>query len=120
MGQPYSWQVCRCYDDCMGYSTVVTREAGSDSWLVTVKVALSRTESNELFLSGDSMVSWPVDGLATSGSADPRLERSGMFVSEMAARPSGLGLRYRGQADAERTATLFRIQFAQIGIKEES
>jgi hypothetical protein len=85
-----------------------------------VKVALSRAESNELFLSGDSMVSWPVEGLETGGSMDPRLERSGMFVSEMAARPSGLGIRYHGQAVAERAATLFRIQFAQIGIKEES
>jgi hypothetical protein len=104
----------------MGYSTIVTQEPGSGSWLVAVKVALSRAESNELFLSGDSMVSWPVEGLEASGSADPRLERSGMFVSEMAARLSGLVIRYSGQSEAERAAKLFRIQFAQIGIEEET
>jgi hypothetical protein len=104
----------------MGYWTSVTQEPGSDVWVVAVKVVLSRAESNELFLSGDSMVSWPVEGLEASGSADPRLERSGMFVSEMAARASGLVVRYRGQSEAERAAKLFRIQFAQIGIEEES
>jgi hypothetical protein len=104
----------------MGYSTNVTQEPRSNLWLVTVKVVLSRAEGNELFLSGDSMVSWPVEGLEASGSADPRLERSGMFVSEMAARPSGLVIGYSGQSEAERAAKLFRIQFAQIGIEEES
>jgi hypothetical protein len=104
----------------MGYSTVVTHEPGSISWLVTVKVALTRSESNDLFLSGDSMVSWPVDELVAGSSGDLRLERSGMFVSEMAARPSGLGVRYGGEAEAERAAALFRTQFAQIGIKEEN
>jgi hypothetical protein len=104
----------------MGYTTAVTRDPDSNTWLVTVKVVLSRAESNDLFLSGDSMVSWPVEGLETSGSADPRLERSGMFVSEMATKPSGLGIRYRNEDEAERASKLFRIQFAQIGIKEES
>jgi hypothetical protein len=102
----------------MGYSTTVTRESGSDSWLVMVKVNLTRAESNQLFLSGDSMVSWPTEGMAST-SENPHLERSGMFVSEVAARPAGLGIKYRGQAEAERAAKLFRLQFAQIGIKEE-
>ena len=104
----------------MGYSTALTQEPGSESWLITVRVVLSRVESNDLFLSGDSMVSWPAEGLQTSGSTDPRLERSGMFVSEIASRSPGLVLRYQGQSEAERAFKLLRIQFAQIGIQEEN
>jgi len=105
---------------CMGYSTALTQEPGPEAWLITVKVVLSRTESNDLFLSGDSMVSWPAEGLQISGTADPRLERSGMFISEIASRSSGLVLRYHGQAEAERAFKVLRIQFAQIGIQEEN
>ena len=95
-----------------------------------LRVSLSRAETNELFLSGDSMVSWPVEGLdavvcgavAGGGAAhgDLRLERSGIFVSEIAARPAGLALRYQEQSQAERAATLLGMQFSQIGIKEET
>lgn len=85
-----------------------------------VKVVLSRAESNQLFLSGDSMVSWPVEGMQASGTGDPKLERSGMFVSEIAARSSGLEIRYGERAQAERASTLIRMQLAQIGIQEES
>ncbi|OFW61238.1 MAG: hypothetical protein A2133_11120 [Actinobacteria bacterium RBG_16_64_13] len=104
----------------MGYSAVITSEPGSGPWVVTVRVTLSRAESSSLFLSGDAMVSWPVEGLEPSATGDPRLERSGMFVSEVAARPSGLDIRYREQAQAERTAALLRMQFAQIGIEQET
>lgn len=104
----------------MGYSTVVAREPGSTSWLVTVKVNLSRMETNQLFLSGDAMVSWPLEGMEAPEGGDLRLERSGMFVSEVAARPAGLGIRYSADVEAQRAATLLRLQFAQIGIKEEN
>lgn len=66
------------------------------------------------------MVSWPVEGLHSSTQEEAKLERSGMFVSEVAARPDGLTISYGEQSQAERAATLFRIQFAQIGIKEET
>lgn len=95
-------------------------EPAADLWAVALRVVLSRAETNDLFLSGDSMVSWPVDGLEVSGGGDPRLERSGMFVSEVAARPAGLTLKYREQTQAERAAAILRMQFAQIGIKEEA
>ena len=104
----------------MGYLALITQEPGADLWTVTVKVNLTRTESNDLFLSGDSMVSWPVDGLEAGTGGDLGLERSSMFVSEIAARPGGLGLRYRERAQAERSATILKMQFAQVGIKEES
>jgi len=108
------------YDGAMGYSVAVTHDSRSDTWMVVLNVNLSRAESNDLFLSGDSMVSWPVDGIHMAADDDPRLERSGIFVSEVAARPTGLGLRYLEQAQAERAAALLRIQLAQIGIKEET
>ena len=66
------------------------------------------------------MVSWPGEGLQADPAGDPRLERTGMFVSEVAARPLGLGLRYEDQAQAERAATLLALQFRQIGIQEEA
>jgi hypothetical protein len=96
----------------------ITQDSGS--WLVMVKVTLSRAESNQLFLSGDSMVSWPVEGMLATSGGDPRLERSGMFVSEIAARPSGLAIRYADQAQAERASTLIRMQLAQTGIQQEN
>ena len=66
---------------------------------------------------GYAMVSWPVEGLESD--EDPKLRRSSMFVSEVAARPLGLWIRYREKAQAERAATVLRVQFGQIGIKEE-
>jgi hypothetical protein len=106
------------YDGAMGYSTTIVSEPESGTWAVVVRAKLSRSESNDLFLSGDSMVAWPVDGLEIH--EDPGLERSSMFVSEVAARPEGLRLRYRQQAQAERAASVLRIQFGQIGIAEET
>ncbi len=104
----------------MGYSTAVEREQGSEGWTVSLKVNLNRAETNELFLSGDSILSWPVDGLLPIMGDDSKPERSGMFVSEIAAQPLGLTIRYAEQAQAERSAVILRAQLAQIGISEES
>lgn len=106
------------YDGAMGYTVVIEHEAGSDAWVVVLEATLTRAESNDLFLSGDSMVSWPVDGVEPTD--DPRLERSSIFVSEIAARPEGLRIRYRERAQAERAAGVLRIQLGQVGIKEET
>ena len=103
----------------MGYSTAIAQQAGSGRWAVTVSVHLSRTETNDLFLSGDSMVSWPVEGLVHSVEGEAMPERSSMFVSEIAALPEGLPIFYAEQSQAERAATLIRTQFAQAGIEEE-
>jgi hypothetical protein len=103
----------------MGYSTAVSHEAGSDCWAVSVRVSLSRAETNELFLAGDSMLSWPVEGLLPTSGDGSIPERSGMFVSEVAAHPAGHVICYSDQARAERTIALLRVQFAQAGIKEE-
>lgn len=106
------------YDEVMGYSTRVMRDQGRGAWVVALEVNLSRGETSDLFLSGDRMVSWPVEGLEPA--EDAGLQRSSMFVSEVAARPRGLVVRYQEQAQAERAATILRIQFEQIGIQEET
>jgi len=108
------------YDEDMGYSTVISHDTGSDCWAVSVKVNLSRAETNELFLSGDSMLSWPVEGLVPVSGDGSIPERSGMFVSEVAAHPNGLVICYSDQGNAERTAGVLRAQFAQAGIREET
>jgi hypothetical protein len=102
----------------MGYRADILSEPATGSWIVSVRVNLNRAESNELFLSGDTMLSWPVDGLALDSMDGAMPERSSMFVSEVAARPSGLRLRYREKAQAEYTVALLRMQFSQIGIGE--
>jgi hypothetical protein len=108
------------YHEAMGYSTALEREQGSEGWTVSVKVKLNRAETNELFLSGDAMLSWPVDGLLPSLGDDSKPERSGMFVSEVAAQPLGLTIRYAEQAQAERSAATLRAQLTRIGISEEN
>ena len=108
------------YHWAMGYSTEICREPKSGHWMVSLKVVLSRTETNELFLSGDAMLSWPVEGLAPASGEEPMPERSGMFVSEVAAHPTGLVISYSDQADAERAVALLRVQLAEAGIKEEA
>ncbi len=66
------------------------------------------------------MVSWPVDGLQSSAQEESKLERSGMFVSEVAAHAEGLTISYGERGQAERAASFLRYQFAQIGIEEET
>jgi len=96
----------------------VTPEPGTGAWALVVRADLTRAETNELFLSGDSMISWPEEDLVLD--EGPRPQRSAMFVSEVAARPQGLRLRYREETQARRAAALLRMQFEHIGIREDS
>lgn len=108
------------YDGVVGFCTDISRESASGAWTVLVKVNLTRAESNELFLSGDSMLSWPVDGLLPASSDSPMPERSGMFISEIAAHADGLRIRYRERSQAEHTAAVLQMQLVQLGIGEET
>jgi hypothetical protein len=89
----------------------------ADGSVVSLALILTRQESNDIFLSGDAMISWPCDGLHQAG--DPLLERTSIFVSEIAARPAGVTLRYAAREQAERAAGLLRLQLNQIGIARE-
>jgi hypothetical protein len=108
------------YHGAMGFSTAIKHESGPGRWTVVVKVNLDRTETNDLFMAGDLMLSWPTEGLLPSVEDDSKPERSGMFISEVAAQPLGLTIRYSEQAQAERAADSMRAQFGQIAIKEEA
>jgi hypothetical protein len=99
----------------MGYRLHIDdRAEGSE---VSLALVLTRQETNELFLSGDSMVSWPAEGLSDDG--DPLLTRTSMFVSEIAARPRGLTLHYGTRKQAERSVALLGLQLQQLGIVVE-
>ncbi|MCL5735444.1 MAG: hypothetical protein M1274_07625 [Actinobacteria bacterium] len=99
----------------MGYR--LAAEDRSEAFVVSLNLALDRRESNELFLSGDSMIAWPRDGLSQDG--NPLIARTSMFVSEIAGRPTGLALRYATREQAQVAENLLRRQLDQIGIAEE-
>ncbi len=99
----------------MGFCLDILDEA--DGSVVSLVLILTRRESSELFLSGDSMISWPGEGLFQEG--DPLLARTGIFVSEVAARPAGMTLRYASKEQANRAAKLLRMQLDQLGIARE-
>lgn len=83
---------------------------------MVLHVRLSRGEASDLFLAGDAMVAWPpgrVEG------EDPGLERSSMFLSEIAARPAGLRICYPERLQAERAATVVRARLSEAGLGEE-
>lgn len=106
----------------MGYRLAINTAPDSDASSVALRVDLTRAESNDLFLSGDAMLAWPVEGVeqGSEQSGDPRFERSGMFISEVAARPFGLEIRYSRRGQAEQAAALLRRQLADMGIQEVS
>jgi len=81
-------------------------------WMVRLAVSLDRNEISELFLAGDRLISWPTEGMLSSGCRGP-LERGGMFLSEIVGREGGLHLVYRTEESAERTAAIMRYQLRQ-------
>lgn len=72
-------------------------------------VSIDRRETNDLFLAGDALVSWPTEGLRSAGTGGP-IERSSMFLSEIVARPDGLQLAYADEESADRTAKILEYQ----------
>jgi hypothetical protein len=121
----------------MGFTVTVLPAAEPEGYLVTVKVRLTAAESSSLFLSGDTLLSWPpaqswgempatpggeaagAPGGAAHVYAGLTRERTSIFVSEAAGLAQGLQIRYLHEADAERAARLFRLQLLEAGIEEE-
>jgi hypothetical protein len=101
----------------VGYVLAVKPEQVNGGWEMVLLISLSRAEANDLFLAGDRLVAWPGEGLIEGG--DPGPERSSMFVSEMARRPSGLRIRYAEPGQVERAAAVIRSQLAEAGLEEE-
>ncbi len=82
-------------------------EAGA--WRVRLSVSLDRAELNELFLAGDTLVSWPTEGMASSRGSGP-FERSSMFLSEIAGREDGLDLLFETEQQATLAAAVLTHQ----------
>jgi hypothetical protein len=114
----------------MAFAVTSGRDPSNGFYVVAAKVALSFAETNALFLSGDSIVSWPEGVVLTDQSAqadgaqgatgEAGLVRTGMFISELARLPEGLKIGYRQAADAQRSAQLVRLQLLRAGLREES
>lgn len=113
----------------MAFSVTRSFDRATESYVVTVKVALSLPETSSLFLSGDSIVSWPEGALpggpdleqtGTREGGEAALVRTGMFVSELARLAQGLKIGYRQAVEAERAAQLIRLQLLRVGIEEET
>ena len=113
----------------MAFTVTRSGDQAADCYVVTVKVDLSLAETNSLFLSGDSIVSWPEGRLLDAVGSEPvgmyeagdaALVRTGMFISELARLAQGLKIGYRQAADAVRAAQLIRLQLLRAGIDEET
>ena len=83
-----------------------TRAEESD-WRVTLRVRLDRSETTALFMDGDSLISWPTEGLRPTGAP---IGRSSMFLSEIVARGEGLELAYGTRELAERVSQILAHQ----------
>ena len=110
----------------MGFSVTHSLDPEAGEHVVTVRVALTMAETNSLFLSGDTIISWPEGELRSSGDPgsagplygqDAGLTRTGMFVSELARLAHGLKIGYRQVAEAERAATAREAATSQGGYR---
>lgn len=111
----------------MGFRVTHTFDQRTGEHIVTVRVDLTMAETRDLFLSGDTIISWPEGelrsgsdpvGCGSGGGSDRSLTRTGMFVSELAGLAQGLEIGYRQAIDAEQTAHLLRLQLLRAGIEE--
>ncbi len=100
----------------MGF-TVIVRPSES-GWAVEITVRMNRAETARLFCAGDFLVSWP--GQEPVNSDRTPVSRTGMFVSEIAAKDRGVRLEYRDQRNAEGVADALRRQLEAAGLARDS
>ena len=74
-----------------------------------VQVRLSARETNQLFLSGDTLVQLPLDGTLPEPDGAP-IPRTSIFLSELAGSRDGLARVFADGAAAEAFAAAVRIQ----------
>lgn len=82
-------------------------------WRVRLSVSLDRAETNELFLAGDALISWPTEGMLPSERSGP-IERSSMFLSEIVGRGEGLDLLFETEGEAARVAAILAYQIEAV------
>ena len=78
---------------------------------VNVRVRLSSRELNRLFLSGDTLIQLPLDGIADEVEAAP-MPRMSIFLSEIAGSSGGFTRTFVDTQSADRFAAVVRAQIA--------
>ena len=78
---------------------------------VHVRVRLSSRELNRLFLSGDTLIQLPLDGIVDEAAAAP-MPRMSIFLSEIAGSPDGFTRTFTDTGSADRFAAVVRAQIA--------
>ena len=76
---------------------------------VRVQVRLSPREINRLFLSGDTLIQLPLDGIADETDAAP-MPRMSIFLSELAGSPDGFVRTFATEPHADGYAQAVRAQ----------
>jgi len=72
-------------------------------------VRLSSRETSRLFLSGDTLIQLPLDGLVAQPEAAP-ITRTSIFLSELAGSPEGFTRTFIDEAHADAFAAAVRSQ----------
>ncbi len=78
---------------------------------VHVRVRLSSRELNRLFLSGDTLIQLPLDGMADEPESAP-IPRMSMFLSEIAGSPDGFSRTFADATQADSFARAVREQIS--------
>ena len=78
---------------------------------VHVRVRLSSRELNRLFLSGDTLIQLPLDGMADEPESAP-IPRMSIFLSEIAGSPDGFSRTFADAAAADNFARTVREQIS--------
>lgn len=80
---------------------------------VRVEVHLSRRDQNRVFTHGDPLISLPTAGLSRSD-GDPPLERTSIYLTELAGLSDGLCRRFTDEDDAARFTTSVGEQLERV------
>jgi hypothetical protein len=91
----------------------ITTQPLAEGVNVRVAVRLSSREMNRLFLSGDTLVQLPTEGLSSSTETGP-IPRTSIFLSELAGSRDGISRAFVDPASAEAFAAAVRGQLETI------
>lgn len=87
----------------------VAQERVSEGVRVRLLVRLSARETNRLFLSGDTLIQLPLDGIVAQSESAP-IPRSSIFLSELAGSHEGFARTFTDETHAETFAGTVRAQ----------
>jgi len=87
----------------------IANEQAPDGVAVCVRVRLSGRETSRLFLSGDTLIQLPLDGVLTAQEGSP-IPRTSIFLSELVGLADGLSRGFADSAAADAFADAVRSQ----------